>query len=82
MKTHSGSPSASLSIYIYVLNLGMISPLLSRTTRSGRSWAVPISQFFFFLPFFSTPFRIGYVAEETNPDKVSVSSLIGSRLGS
>lgn len=41
---------------------------------------VPISQFFFLL--FSKPFRIEYVAEDTNPYTVSVSSLIGSRLGS
>ena len=40
----------------------------------------PISQFFSF--FFSKLFRIGYVAEDANPYEASVSSLIGSRLGS
>ena len=36
----------------------------------------------FFLLFFFKLFRIGYVAEYTNPYEASVSSAIGSRLGS
>ena len=36
----------------------------------------------FFLFFFFKLFRIGYVAEDTNPYEASVSSAIGSRLGS
>ena len=50
--------------------------------REGRRpWVFPISQFFFLFFFFKL-FRIGYVAEDTNPYEASVSSAIGSRLGS
>lgn len=49
--------------------------------QEGHGCSRLVSFFFFF--FFSFKlFRIGYVAEDTKPYEASVSSLIGSRLGS
>ena len=70
------------SVYIHVPSLDVISPSLANNPNGkveGHGCSRLVS---FFLFFFFKLFRIGYVAEDTNPYEASVSSAIGSRLGS